>query len=152
MTKFYLLMMVLRRMWSNLLARPSGPFGFRFFVQPAMAILFAIRAGVRDARAGKPPFLWYLTTDAEHRRELFISAWRDIGRLFTFAFILDVVIELIMFRWIYPFESLSIAFALACIPYALVRGPVNRIYRNFHKPPPSRRSDTDAPRSFTASP
>ena len=34
-----------------------------------------------------------------------------------------------VFRWIYPFETLLVAFLLACVPYLLIRGPVNRIAR-----------------------
>jgi hypothetical protein len=30
-------------------------------------------------------------------------------------------------RWVYPLESLIVAFVLACVPYLLLRGPVNRI-------------------------
>jgi hypothetical protein len=152
MTILLVVKLFLLRVWSNFVARPSGPFGFRFFVQPMMAIFLAVRAGLRDGREGKPPFLWYLSTDPTHRRELVRSAWKDIGRLFLLALFLDLVIELIMFKWVYPGESLTIAFVLACVPYVLVRGPVNRLYRRFHKRPPARRSDADTSRSFTASP
>jgi len=32
-----------------------------------------------------------------------------------------------VFRWIYPLEVLLVAFLLACVPYLLIRGPVNRL-------------------------
>lgn len=35
--------------------RVSGPMKFRLVLQPMMAALFAIRSGLADARAGKPP-------------------------------------------------------------------------------------------------
>src|SRR5215469_3081070 len=44
--------------WSDFLARFDGPLHFRLFVQPLMAILFAVRDGSRDAREGRSAFLW----------------------------------------------------------------------------------------------
>ena len=38
------------RGWENLLGRLGGPMSFRLLMQPAMAIFFAVRAGIRDAR------------------------------------------------------------------------------------------------------
>jgi hypothetical protein len=37
------------RGWDNLVGRLYGPMTFRLVVQPAVAIFFAIRAGLRDA-------------------------------------------------------------------------------------------------------
>src|SRR5271170_4950336 len=36
---------IFARGWDNFAARPDGMFGFRFFVQPAVAALIAIRRG-----------------------------------------------------------------------------------------------------------
>ena len=47
--------------------------------------------------------------------------------MFSLAFLLDVVYQLIVFRWVYPFESLAVAIILAFLPYVLLRGVVNRI-------------------------
>jgi hypothetical protein len=41
---------MIQRGWDNFLARPSGSFSFRFIVQPAMAALLALRAGIQDAK------------------------------------------------------------------------------------------------------
>lgn len=48
---------LLSRFWQEIAARPSGPLAFRFYLQPAMATFFAIRDGLRDARAGNAPYL-----------------------------------------------------------------------------------------------
>jgi hypothetical protein len=45
------------RGWENFLARPGGHFGLRFYMQPAMASLIALRAGLRDAREHRPAYL-----------------------------------------------------------------------------------------------
>ena len=45
------------RIAENLAARVSGPMKFRLVVQPITAAIFAIRSGLADATAGKPPYL-----------------------------------------------------------------------------------------------
>jgi hypothetical protein len=39
----------------DLIDRLTGPMKFRLVLQPVMAAFFAIRSGLEDARAGKPP-------------------------------------------------------------------------------------------------
>jgi hypothetical protein len=46
-----------------LIGRVDGPLAFRIMVQPAVAALLAIRAGLRDARAGRPAYGWTVATD-----------------------------------------------------------------------------------------
>jgi hypothetical protein len=103
----------------------------RFFLQPITAILLAIRAGIRDARLGVAPFLWTVFTDSSVRRELLRDGWKDIGRIFLIAMCLDMAFQLIVFKWIYPLEAILIAIGLAIFPYALVRGPTNRLSKTF---------------------
>jgi hypothetical protein len=59
---------LLARQWADLLARPSGPVGFRFLLQPIMAILAAFKDGLEDARTGRSPYLWTVLTNAAKRR------------------------------------------------------------------------------------
>ncbi|MGE5414086.1 MAG: hypothetical protein ACM3NW_07925 [Syntrophomonadaceae bacterium] len=40
--------------WQELIARAHGPMKIRLVLQPIMAALFAIRAGLRDIREGRP--------------------------------------------------------------------------------------------------
>jgi hypothetical protein len=44
--------------WDMLIGREHGPLAFRLVLQPKVAALLAIRAGVRDAKAGRPPHGW----------------------------------------------------------------------------------------------
>ena len=46
------------RIASQLVARVSGPMKFRLVLQPAMAAFLAIRSGLADAKAGRPPYFW----------------------------------------------------------------------------------------------
>ena len=117
------------RLIDNLIGRIHGPMGFRFILQPTMAILYAIWDGHKDARAGKPPYFWALFTNPEHRREMIRDGWKSVGKIFILAVVLDVVYQLIVLRWLYPAETLLVALFLAIVPYAIVRGPVNRMFR-----------------------
>jgi hypothetical protein len=118
---------LLTRMWQDLVNRPSGPLSARFVLQPIMATLLAVRAGIRDARSGAPPYLWTVFTDPTARRDLLRDGWKDIAKVFVIAVCLDVVFQLITFKTIYPMESFLIAVGLAIVPYSIVRGPVSRL-------------------------
>jgi hypothetical protein len=120
---------LLARMFENLIGRVSGPMKFRLILQPLMAIIFAVRAGLKDAKEGKVPYNWALISDPDHRRALLRSGWKSAGKVFVMAIIIDLVYQWIVFRRFYPFEALLVAVILAFIPYLLIRGPVTRIVR-----------------------
>jgi len=117
------------RVWEDLIGRVSGPMKFRLILQPVMAAVFAIRAGLKDARVGRPPFFWAFFTQPTHRQELLREGWKDVGKVFVIAVIIDLVYEFIVFRWFYPGEALLVAAILAFLPYLLIRGPVSLIAR-----------------------
>ena len=66
------------------------------------------------------------------------DGWKSIGKVFTLAVALDVFYQMLELHWVYPGEAILVALLLAIIPYLLVRGPVNRITRHFHKQPDER--------------
>ena len=118
---------LIARYIGDLTARVSGPMWFRFILQPTMAIIFALRAGLKDARTGKPAYFWSVVTNPAHRRDLLRDGWKDVAKVFTIAFVLDTVYQLIELHWFYPLQALLIAFALAFLPYLLLRGPFRRL-------------------------
>ena len=122
---------ILRRVWENLIGRTTGPINFRLLVQPCVAIFFAVRSGLKDAREGRPAFLWGVLFKPGHRDELLNQGWKDVGTVFIIAMVLDAIYQLIVHRGVYVLEMLITATALAIVPYLLVRGPVNRIARRF---------------------
>lgn len=126
------------RLFNDILGRLDGPLHFRFFLQPAMAIFFAIRDGLRDAREGRPAYFWSLFSEPALRRDLLRDGWKSISKVFIIAAVLDLIYQLIVLRWFYPLETLLVAVLLALVPYLLVRGAVNRIKRGFQKPAGSR--------------
>ena len=110
-----------------LIGRTDGPLTLRLIFQPTVAAILAIRAGLKDAREGRTPYLWSMFTNAAPRRDLLRDGWKDIGKVFIIAVVLDVVYALIVHRWIYPVQALLVGTALAIVPYVLIRGPVTRI-------------------------
>lgn len=121
----------LARHWEMLIGRIQGPLTLRLIMQPLVAVIIAIRVGVRDAREGRTPYLFwpFFFTDTTRRAELIRLACADIGKVFIVAFTLDVVYEVIVYRWVHPGQALVVATVLAIIPYLLVRGPFARILR-----------------------
>jgi len=118
---------LIARYIGDLTARVSGPMWFRFILQPTMAIIFALRAGLKDARTGKPAYFWAVLKNPAHRRDLLRDGWKDVAKVFTIAFVLDTVYQLIELHWFYPLQALIIAFVLAFLPYLLLRGPFRRL-------------------------
>ena len=117
------------RVWQDLGDRIGGPLSFRLLLQPAVAAVLAVRAGLQDARAGRRAYFWSILTDPVHRREQVAEGWKAVAKVFLVALAIDVIYQLVVLRWIYPGETLLVAFLLACVPYLLIRGPVNRIAR-----------------------
>src|SRR5262245_53966904 len=130
----------LTQMWQEIVARPYGPMAFRFYMQPLMATFFAVRDGLKDARAGKPAYAWAFFTDPEHREERLLETWRSVGKIFILALVLDLVYDLLVLRGLRPIQTVLVATALAIVPYVLLRGPVNRIAKHSRREGSRRRA------------
>jgi hypothetical protein len=115
------------RVLEHLLARLDGPLHFRLIFQPLMAVIFAVRDGRRDAREGRAPFR--LFTEPGQRREVLLSSWKSVGKVFVIGLILDAIYQFLELRWFYPGEALLVALILAVLPYFLLRGTVNQLTR-----------------------
>ena len=122
------------QVWEMLIGRASGPLTVRLILQPTVATVLAVRAGLRDAREDRPPYLWAVFSNPAHRGDLLRQGWKDVGKVFILAVVLDVIYELIVYRWIYPVQALLVAAVLAIVPYLLIRGPCARLVRGFRRP------------------
>ncbi len=130
---------IFARIWENLNARLTGPMNLRFIIQPTVATILAIRAGLRDAHQNRPAFLWAVLWNPAHRRELLRQGWKDVGKVLLLATILDVIYQLIVHRGVYILELLITAVVLAVIPYVLFRGPISRIAKMVFATRPARK-------------
>jgi hypothetical protein len=123
---------MLEQYWRQVVGRLHGPMTFRIYMQPAMAAVLAIRAGIRDARRGRVPYFWAVLVDRPHRRELVKEGWKEVGRVFVLATIIDWVYQVVEFHRLYFGEAALVAVVLAIVPYLLLRGPTSRIARRMH--------------------
>jgi len=126
---------MLVRVWENLGHRVGGPMTFRIILQPMMAALLAVIAGLKDARQGRPAYFWTLLTDPDQRPQLLREGGMSVARVFVVAIIMDVIYQRMVQRWVYPLETLIVATLLAVVPYILVRGPINRLVRRWRRQP-----------------
>ena len=123
------------RVGEQLMARVSGPMHFRLVLQPGMAAVLAVIAGLKDARMGKPPYFWSLINDASHRKEMLEDGWKSVGRVFILALILDAIYQGIVLHFFYLGEAIIVAIILAIVPYIILRGIVTRLARKRLGPP-----------------
>jgi hypothetical protein len=134
----------LSRGFEQLIGRASGPFHLRLVITPTMAIIFAVRAGLKDAREGRPPFLWQIITEPDERQRLRRSWWKDIGKMIIVVLVVDTAYQIFILRAFYIVQALILVVALAMVPYALVRGMTTRLARGFYKRPVRPGDDSDA--------
>lgn len=126
---------LLTSMWENLINRTEGPMSLRFLIQPTMSLIFAIRAGLKDAQSGTVPYLWRFFVSKGKRTQIAQEGWKDFGKIFIIGIVLDIVYQLIVVYKLkseerfYPLESIIVAFSLAIVPYLLFRGPLRRVVR-----------------------
>jgi hypothetical protein len=123
----------LSRAVEQLLGRASGPLHFRLVMQPVIATILAIRAGLKDAREGQPPFLWAFLTNPAERKRLAASGWKDIGKVFVIAIVLDIVYQAIVLRGFFVLQTLIVTTVVALLPYVLFRGLATQLARGRHE-------------------
>ena len=121
----------IERGWENLIGRFGGPMSFRLLVQPAVAAVFAIRAGIRDARENKPTFLGCAISNPGSWRARMRQSWKDVGKVFIVALILDSIYQVVVHSGVFALELLITATFLALIPYMVFRDLVARVARWF---------------------
>jgi hypothetical protein len=113
----------------NLLGRFGGPMSFRLLMQPAVAIFFAVRAGIRDARENKPTFLGCALSNPRSWSPRMRQSWRDVGAVFIVALVLDSIYQVAVQGGIFTLELLITATVLALVPYMIFRDLVSRVAR-----------------------
>lgn len=122
---------LLRTFGAEILARPEGPFAFRFILQPLMSLLMATRDGIKDSRTGRTPYLWHIaSTDPQSRRAALHDGLRSTGRILLLGVFIDAMYQYkAMEGLVRPLEALAVAFILGFLPYLLFRGPIARMAR-----------------------
>lgn len=120
---------VLTRIWTDLMSRPSGPFAFRFVLQPVMALIFASLDGLKDARGGRSYYLKTILTDSEKRAGRLREGLKATSRIIALSIGMELVYQYKVLGTFYIGEAVIVTFFLAFLPYLLFRGPAARIAR-----------------------
>jgi hypothetical protein len=105
----------------------------RFLLQPMMSTIFAVRDGIRDARAEHTPYFWSMVTDPAARRVRLREGVMATGKIILFAILLDTIYQIIRLKTFYPAEAVIVAVLLAFVPYVVVRGLVGRGVRRWRR-------------------
>jgi hypothetical protein len=126
--------------WNEIAARPDGPMAFRFYLQPFMAALLALRDGIKDARTGRSPYFWKILHNPEKRATSLKEGFKATARVLALAVIMDIAYQYIVIGSPTPVEAIFIALLLGFVPYLLLRGPFDRLARWWvHREPESGR-------------
>ena len=109
------------------LARLTGPMHLRFIVQPIMAAILGIRAGLHDARQATPPFIWSLCTRPSGWKQQLKQAREHLVIPLVAAIVLDGIVQYLLFQRIRVLGAVVLGTILMGLPYSLARGFTNRI-------------------------
>jgi len=115
--------------WNNLVGRIDGPLKFRLVLQPVMAMIFATRDGLKDAREGRVPYFWAILREPRRSGRLIREGWHAVMKVFILTVVMDLIYQYLVLGWLYPVAALFVALMLAFLPYLVIRGMVNRIAR-----------------------
>lgn len=119
----------LKRFWVDVVERPSGPMKFRFLLQPVMATIAAWKDATKDAATGRSPYFWTVLTDPIRRRDRLAEGLRATGTILGIGLAMDLAYQALVLKHFYPVEAVTVALALAFVPYLLLRGPLARLMR-----------------------
>lgn len=121
--------------------RASGPLHFRLFVMPTVITFFAIRAALRNGKAGTAlfPRQFFKTKD---RQRAIQGAARDIGKIVIVAIVLDTTYQLTQLRSFYLVQLVVVVIATTILPYLLARGITTLVLLALGRSAPPAKSDS----------
>ena len=125
---------IFERIWFDLVARSNAPMRFRFILQPLMAAIVAIRAGLKDARAGNSPYFWTMVSNPRERIRRLNEGLNTTARIILLGLVMDTLYQAIVLRRYYPGEAVIVSLLFAFVPYVIMRGPALRIARRWGAP------------------
>jgi hypothetical protein len=111
----------------GLIARVAGPMSLRFVFQPLIGLLLGVKDGMRDAKAGEPPFILDLITNNENRKEKLSSLLTSLSKTVLIAVMLDIIAQYLIFSQVRITSAVIIAIIILVVPYSIARAATNRI-------------------------
>ncbi|MGN6110882.1 MAG: hypothetical protein ACTHU0_37620 [Kofleriaceae bacterium] len=123
--------------WETIVRDLGGTGHLRLIFQPLLAIIIGVRLGLADAREGRAPFLLRLFTTSQRGAARLREAFSDILLPFTFAVILDGILQHYTLGRIRPVAALLVGAMLVWLPFSLARAASNRLSRRCHRAHPA---------------
>jgi hypothetical protein len=120
---------VRQRFLSDLLGRLHGPMTIRFYLQPTLAFVKALKDGVKDARLGHKAFFWTALWDPAQPRGRLREGLMSISQMALIGFAMDTVYQFKVFDRFYPGEAVMMVLLLAVLPYFVLRWIVEHVAR-----------------------
>jgi hypothetical protein len=114
-------------MKEHILEMMRGPGTARMIVQPMMAVLFGIVHGMRDRKAGHPPFVAGAMRAHEGRLRRLADGLRGVAVPVTIALIASVAFQYVVRAHVRLGYAVLYAFLAVVIPYFAARGITNRV-------------------------
>ena len=110
----------------------GGKFQIRLILQPLLAMLLGLRFGIRDAKAGKPPFFQALMHEKGDRGAILKEAMRDAIIPLVVALILDSILQHMINGRVRPVAAAVVGGILVFLPFLIVRALMNRAWTHGH--------------------
>jgi hypothetical protein len=99
----------------------------RFVFQPLIGLLLGVRDGMKDAKAGEPPFILDLIVNRGGRKARLTSLFKSLSRTIIIAIALDMIAQYLIFNKILVTSAIIVAAIILVVPYSVARAATNRI-------------------------
>jgi hypothetical protein len=122
---------IFERIWHDLVARTDARMRFRFILQPSMAMIVAVRDGLKDAQTGRSPYFWTMLGNPRERTRRLNEGLNATARIILLGLAMDAIYQAIVLGQFYPAEAVIVALLFCFFPYVIMRGPAERIARRW---------------------
>ena len=117
------------RFWTDVFGRLHGPMTLRFYLQPTLAFVAALKDGIKDVRLGHKAFFWTALWDPTQPRGRLREGLTSTSQMALIGFAMDLAYQFKVFDRFYPTEAVMMVLLLAVIPYFVVRWIVEQVAR-----------------------
>jgi len=128
-TRYGVSWQVRERFWTDIFGRVGGPMSLRFFLQPTLALIAAIRDGIKDARFGHKAFFWTARRDPTYQGGRLREGMIATSQMTLVGLAIDTLYQFKVLDRFYPVEAVMMVCLLAIIPYFVFRWVIERIAR-----------------------
>lgn len=120
---------VRERFWADVFGRVHGPMTIRFYLQPTLSFVAALKDGIRDVRLGHKGFFWTALWNPSQPRGRLREGLISTSQMALIGFAMDAIYQFKVFHRFYPAEAVMMVLLLAVIPYFVLRWLVETFAR-----------------------